>query len=128
MANPQDVVKWLRRLGRDAILVKHDVRPVPLEEARDVRFVNRHAVKQSLPVEGGQCVELEQNQTFRRRGRNIQFRETVGGPETLLHLGKEGIGRQQHIHPHAAKAAPDEISVLLLNGNFQGVASMKAAT
>jgi superfamily II DNA/RNA helicase len=32
VANPQDVVKWLRRLGRDAVLVRHDVRPVPLEE------------------------------------------------------------------------------------------------
>src|SRR5205085_246232 len=33
VANPQDVVKWLRRLGRDAISVRHDQRPVPLEEA-----------------------------------------------------------------------------------------------
>ena len=32
VANPQEVVKWLRRLGRDAILVKHEQRPVPLEE------------------------------------------------------------------------------------------------
>jgi superfamily II DNA/RNA helicase len=32
VANPQDVVKWLRRLGREAVLVKHDLRPVPLEE------------------------------------------------------------------------------------------------
>ncbi|MHC1769520.1 MAG: DEAD/DEAH box helicase [Verrucomicrobiia bacterium] len=32
VANPQDVVKWLRRLGRDAVLIRHDVRPVPLEE------------------------------------------------------------------------------------------------
>jgi superfamily II DNA/RNA helicase len=32
VANPQDVVKWLRRLGRNAILVRHDLRPVPLEE------------------------------------------------------------------------------------------------
>jgi superfamily II DNA/RNA helicase len=32
VANPQDVVKWLRRLGRDALLVRHDIRPVPLEE------------------------------------------------------------------------------------------------
>jgi superfamily II DNA/RNA helicase len=32
VANPQDVVKWLRRLGRDAILVRHEQRPVPLEE------------------------------------------------------------------------------------------------
>ena len=33
VANPDHVVKWLRRLGRDAVLVKHDVRPVPLDEA-----------------------------------------------------------------------------------------------
>lgn len=32
VANPQDVVKWLRRLGRDAILIRHEQRPVPLEE------------------------------------------------------------------------------------------------
>lgn len=32
VANPQDVVKWLRRLGRDAVLVRYDQRPVPLEE------------------------------------------------------------------------------------------------
>ena len=32
VANPDQVVKWLRRLGRDAVLVRHDVRPVPLEE------------------------------------------------------------------------------------------------
>jgi superfamily II DNA/RNA helicase len=32
VGNPQDLVKWLRRLGRDAVLVKHEIRPVPLEE------------------------------------------------------------------------------------------------
>lgn len=32
VANPQDVVKWLQRLGRKAVLVRHDQRPVPLEE------------------------------------------------------------------------------------------------
>src|ERR1700754_3202504 len=32
VANPQDVVKWLTRLGRKAVLVRHDHRPVPLEE------------------------------------------------------------------------------------------------
>src|SRR5688500_2473184 len=32
VANPQDVVKWLRRLGRDAIHVRTDFRPVPLDE------------------------------------------------------------------------------------------------
>ena len=34
VANPQDVVKWLNRLGRKAILIRHDVRPVPLEEVQ----------------------------------------------------------------------------------------------
>jgi superfamily II DNA/RNA helicase len=32
VANPQDVVKWLHRLGRKAILIRHEHRPVPLEE------------------------------------------------------------------------------------------------
>lgn len=32
VANPQDIVKWLTRLGRNPVLVRHDTRPVPLEE------------------------------------------------------------------------------------------------
>jgi superfamily II DNA/RNA helicase len=32
VANPQDIVKWLVRLGRQAVLIRHDLRPVPLEE------------------------------------------------------------------------------------------------
>ncbi len=32
VANPQDIVAWLRRIGRDAVLVAHSERPVPLEE------------------------------------------------------------------------------------------------
>jgi len=32
VANPQEVVKWLHRLGRKAVLVRHELRPVPLEE------------------------------------------------------------------------------------------------
>ena len=32
VGNPQDVVKWLNRLGRRAVLIRHDERPVPLEE------------------------------------------------------------------------------------------------
>jgi len=30
--NPQDIVKWLRRIGRNAILIRYEERPVPLEE------------------------------------------------------------------------------------------------
>lgn len=32
VSNPQDVVKWLERLGRKVTLIRHDHRPVPLEE------------------------------------------------------------------------------------------------
>jgi superfamily II DNA/RNA helicase len=32
VANPKDVVKWLERLGRKAVLIYHENRPVPLEE------------------------------------------------------------------------------------------------
>jgi hypothetical protein len=45
VANPQDVVKWLHRLGRPAILVRHDDRPVPLEE------VHAHSLSYHLPSE-----------------------------------------------------------------------------
>jgi len=45
VGNPQDVVKWLRRLGRDAVLVRDDIRPVPLEE------VHPNALGYHLPSE-----------------------------------------------------------------------------
>ncbi|MEP7071216.1 MAG: DEAD/DEAH box helicase [Verrucomicrobiota bacterium] len=32
VANARDVVEWLRRLGREAVLIEHTQRPVPLEE------------------------------------------------------------------------------------------------
>src|SRR3954464_1311036 len=32
VANPQDLVKWMTRLGREGVLIRHDHRPVPLEE------------------------------------------------------------------------------------------------
>src|SRR6201997_1762066 len=45
VANPQDVVKWLNRLGRKAVLIRHDLRPVPLEEVH-VQSLSYH-----LPAE-----------------------------------------------------------------------------
>jgi len=32
VANPRDVVAWLQRIGRQAVLIEHKTRPVPLEE------------------------------------------------------------------------------------------------
>ncbi len=34
VANPQDIVKWFQRLGRKAELIRHDIRPVPLEDVQ----------------------------------------------------------------------------------------------
>src|SRR5438105_2035204 len=45
VANPQDVVKWLQRLGRKAILIRHDIRPVPLDE------VHANSLSYHLPSE-----------------------------------------------------------------------------
>ena len=43
--NPQDVVKWLRRLGRKALLIRHEHRPVPLEE------VHANSLSYHVPTE-----------------------------------------------------------------------------
>lgn len=40
VANPKDVVAWLRRLGRPAELIEHHTRPVPLEEVNPIHFQN----------------------------------------------------------------------------------------
>lgn len=41
VANPQDVVAWLRRIGRDAALISHPIRPVPLTEVDMEGLPNR---------------------------------------------------------------------------------------
>lgn len=43
VGNPQDVVAWLKRIGRDAVLISHDVRPVPLTEVDLETLPNRAA-------------------------------------------------------------------------------------
>ncbi len=45
VANPQDVVAWLRRIGRDAVLISHSERPVPLEEIDLDNLSNRGTVR-----------------------------------------------------------------------------------
>ncbi len=39
--NPHHIVKWINRLGRRAVIVRHEERPVPLEEAH-VRDIGIH--------------------------------------------------------------------------------------
>jgi len=41
VSNPQDAVKWLQRLGRNATLIRHEQRPVPLEEVH-ANHLNYH--------------------------------------------------------------------------------------
>ena len=43
VGNPQDVVAWLRRIGRDAVLISHDLRPVALTEVDLESLPNRAA-------------------------------------------------------------------------------------
>jgi superfamily II DNA/RNA helicase len=44
--NPQDVVEWFRRIGRDPVLVSHTERPVPFEEV-DLRALPESQFVQS---------------------------------------------------------------------------------
>ncbi len=46
VGNPQDIVGWLRRIGRDAVLISHQERPVPLEEV-DLRNLSDSQFVQS---------------------------------------------------------------------------------
>jgi len=41
VANPQDIVGWLQRIGREPVLVSHPQRPVPLEEVDLEALPNR---------------------------------------------------------------------------------------
>ena len=45
VANPRDVVKWLGRIGRSAVLVNTELRPVPLEEV-DSNSLSYHVPSQ----------------------------------------------------------------------------------
>ena len=46
VGNPQDIVTWFQRIGRDAVLVSHQERPVPLEEV-DLRNLSDSQFVQS---------------------------------------------------------------------------------
>src|SRR5438477_2648713 len=55
VANPRDVVAWLQRIGRDAVLIEHKMRPVPLEETDlgnlpDSQFVQSRSPSSPRPV------------------------------------------------------------------------------
>lgn len=41
VGNPQDAARWLRRIGRDAIVITHKERPVPLDEVH-ANMLNYH--------------------------------------------------------------------------------------
>src|SRR5207249_4120293 len=55
VANPRDVVAWLQRIGRRAVLIEHKTRPVPLEETDlgnlpDSQFVQSRSPSSPRPV------------------------------------------------------------------------------
>ena len=47
--NPQDIVAWLQRIGRDAVLIEHRERPVPLEEVDLQRLPDSQFVESKNP-------------------------------------------------------------------------------
>ena len=49
VGNPQDIVAWFQRIGRDAVLISHQERPVPLEEV-DLRNLSDSAFVQPRKV------------------------------------------------------------------------------
>ena len=58
VANPEDVVEWLRRIGRDAVLVSHAERPVPLQEidlGRRCRIARRGRMPRLVAAADRQC-------------------------------------------------------------------------
>src|SRR5262252_6539850 len=54
VANPQDVVAWLQRIGRNAVLIEHRERPVPLEEADLFGLPDSQFVKSNSPSRTGE--------------------------------------------------------------------------
>jgi superfamily II RNA helicase len=57
VANPQEIVNWLRRLGRNAELIQHHERPVPLEEVDLETLPNRapSAIRRMVAADDGEC-------------------------------------------------------------------------
>ena len=56
VANPRDVVAWLQRIGRDAVLIEHKTRPVPLEETDLGNLPDSQFVQSRSPIRtGGPC-------------------------------------------------------------------------
>ena len=58
VGNPDAVVKWLRRIGRDALLIKHEVRPVPLDEvwANNLNYSVPHEIRGYWPRLVAKCL------------------------------------------------------------------------
>src|SRR5437899_1608193 len=55
VANPHDVVAWLQRIGRDAVLIEHKTRPVPLEETDLGNLPDSQFVQSRSPSRTGVC-------------------------------------------------------------------------
>ncbi|MBA2623272.1 MAG: DEAD/DEAH box helicase [Chthoniobacterales bacterium] len=52
VGNPQDIVAWLQRIGRDAVLISHQERPVPLEQV-DLRNLSDSQFVQTKNIASG---------------------------------------------------------------------------
>ena len=59
VANPGDVVEWLRRIGRDAVLISHGERPVPLEEVELLSIPGADRVRSFWPRVIAKAIQAE---------------------------------------------------------------------
>ncbi|HEY3900662.1 MAG TPA: DEAD/DEAH box helicase [Chthoniobacter sp.] len=101
VGNPQEVVNWLQRIGRDAVLVSHVERPVPLEEV-DLEILpnkNPSTVRGRWPRLIGNALRAELGPVLlfapRRRAAEELARDLAAAlpADSPLHLTPE----QQHL-------------------------------
>ncbi len=107
VANPHDIVAWLRRIGRNAVLISHQERPVPLEEIDLHNLPNKtpSSIRGRWPRLIGNALRADLGPVLlfapRRRAAEELARDLAALPvETPLHLSLE---QQQLAGPRLAK-------------------------
>jgi len=114
VANPHDIVAWLRRIGRDAVLVAHHERPVPLEEVDLGTLPNKTPsnIRGRWPRLIGNALRADLGPILlfapRRRAAEELARDIAALPvETPLHLSPE---QQQLAGPQLARLLANRVA------------------
>jgi len=114
VANAQDIVAWLRRIGRDAVLVAHQERPVPLDEIDLENLPNKTPanIRGRWPRLIGNALRADLGPILlfapRRRAAEELARDLAALPlEAPLHLTLE---QQQLAGPQLAKLLTNRVA------------------